>query len=49
VLATVSLATLVLTLLSGGSAGAGLLLALLGSIMLFVVTVFGSRIPALAR
>lgn len=48
VLSTVSLATLVLTLLSGGSAGAGLFLAFLGSVVLFVVTVFGSRIPALA-
>lgn len=48
VLATVSLATLVLTLLSGGSAGVGLFLAFVGSVVLFVVTVFGNRIPALA-
>lgn len=48
VLSTVSLATLVLTLLSGGSAGIGLILAFLGSVVLFIVTVFGSRIPALA-
>jgi hypothetical protein len=48
VLSTVSLATFVLTLLSGGSAGGGLLLAFIGSVILFIVTVFGSRIPALA-
>ena len=48
VLSTVSLATFVLTLLSGGSAGAGLLLGFIGSAALFVVIVFGSRIPVLA-
>jgi hypothetical protein len=51
VLATVSLVTFVLALLAieGVSAGLGLILGLLGSIVLFVVVLFGDRIPALAR
>ena len=50
VLVTVSLATFVLTLLAieGESLGIGLILGLLGSIALFVVVLFGDRIPALA-
>jgi hypothetical protein len=50
VLATVSLLTFVLALLAieGVSVGLGLILGLLGSIVLFVVVVFGDRIPALA-
>ena len=51
VLATVSLLTFVLTLLAveGVSAGLGLILGLLGAAVLFVVVLFGDRIPALAR
>lgn len=51
VLATVSLVTFVLALLAieGVSAGLGLVLGLLGSAVLFVVVLFGDRIPALAR
>ena len=51
VLATVSLLTFVLTLLAveGVSAGIGLILGLLGAAVLFVVVLFGDRIPALAR
>ena len=49
VLATVSLVTFVLALLAieGVSVGLGLILGLLGSIVLFVVVLFGNRIPAL--
>ena len=51
VLATVSLVTFVLTLIAADfdGLGIGFVLGLLGSIALFVVVVFGSRIPALAR
>ncbi len=48
VLATVSVATIVLTMISLSTAGTGLVLAFIGSAVLFVVVVFGHRIPALA-
>jgi len=49
VLATVSLVTFVLTLIAAPGIGIGLVLGLLGAAMLFVVVLFGDRIPALSR
>jgi hypothetical protein len=49
VLAAVSVLTLVLAALAAPGLGVGLLLALLGSIVLAGVVLFGDRVPALAR
>ncbi len=49
VLATVSLITFVLTWIASPGLGIGVILGLLGAIVLFVVVLFGDRIPALAR
>ncbi len=49
VLATVSMITFVLTWIAVSNLGIGLILGLLASIVLFVVVVFGNRIPALSR
>jgi hypothetical protein len=49
VLATVSLITFVLTWIASPGLGIGVILGLLGAILLFVVVLFGDRIPALSR
>lgn len=49
VLATVSVITFVLAWIAAPGLGIGLVLGLLASIVLFVVVVFGNRIPALSR
>ena len=49
VLATISMITFVLTWIAVSALGIGLVLGLLGAVVLFVVVLFGDRIPALSR